>query len=106
MDSDPCYYKTLQLSFHAKPEEIKASYRALARRYHPDKSTISANPQAREEVPDDTAARYVFAGIARVRDAKRSCSEGAYDLPRQYEQRMSSDASLIFKKTTLGLRCK
>ena len=65
-------------------EEIKASYRALARRYHPDKVTlISANPQAREEVPDGYSQHDMFSLVSRAYETlKDPAQRGAYDLLR------------------------
>ena len=37
------YYKVLQVSPDAKPEEIQRAYRSLARRYHPD---LNSSPTA------------------------------------------------------------
>ena len=37
------YYQTLGVERDAEPEEIKRSYRRLARKYHPD---VSDEPQA------------------------------------------------------------
>jgi len=36
---DPLDYETLQISPNAEPEVIAAAYRALAKKYHPDRST-------------------------------------------------------------------
>lgn len=38
------FYDVLQVSRHADPETIKAAYKSLAQRYHPDKD--SDNPEA------------------------------------------------------------
>lgn len=43
------YYATLGVSRDAKPEEIKRSYRKLARKYHPD---VSKEPNAEERFKD------------------------------------------------------
>ena len=36
------YYRTLDVSREATPEEIQRSYRSLARRYHPDRNSAPA----------------------------------------------------------------
>lgn len=33
------YYQILELHYHADEQEIKSSYRRLAMKYHPDRST-------------------------------------------------------------------
>lgn len=37
------YYATLQISMQATPQEVKAAYRSLARKYHPDVLPAHAN---------------------------------------------------------------
>merc|ERR1712023_344157 len=54
---EPNYYKVLGLKRSAKPREIKASYRKLALKYHPDK-----NPKKTE------AATKKFARISEAYD--------------------------------------
>lgn len=51
---DEKYYKTLNVSTNASPEEIKKSYRKLATKYHPDKN------------PGDTSAEEKFKEINRA----------------------------------------
>src|SRR6202451_4571939 len=41
------YYKTLGVAKTAKPAEIKASYRKLARKYHPDANKGDASAEER-----------------------------------------------------------
>ncbi|GMH03931.1 hypothetical protein Nepgr_005770 [Nepenthes gracilis] len=58
------YYSTLNVSRNATLEEIKSSYRKLARKYHPD---ISKNPGAEEKFKEISAAYEVLSD-----DEKRS----------------------------------
>lgn len=50
------YYKLLEVSRTASPEEIQKAYRRLARKYHPDMN------------PDDTAAKKKFQAIQKAYD--------------------------------------
>jgi molecular chaperone DnaJ len=56
MATRPDYYKTLGVDKKATPEEIKKSYRKLARRYHPDRN------------PDDKQAEARFKEISQAHD--------------------------------------
>jgi molecular chaperone DnaJ len=47
MATRPDYYKTLGVDKKATPEEIKKSYRKLARKYHPDANPDDKNAEAR-----------------------------------------------------------
>ncbi|XP_062118114.1 uncharacterized protein LOC133831733 isoform X2 [Humulus lupulus] len=58
------YYSTLQVSRDATLQEIKASYRKLARQYHPD---VSRSPGAEEKFKEISAAYEVLSD-----DEKRS----------------------------------
>jgi hypothetical protein len=42
-DTLPTYYDVLQVERHAKPERVRAAYRKLAQKYHPDKMPGNAN---------------------------------------------------------------
>jgi curved DNA-binding protein CbpA len=39
----PTYYDVLQVQRHAPPEQVRAAYRRLAQKYHPDKMPGNAN---------------------------------------------------------------
>lgn len=39
----PTYYDVLQIERHASPERVRAAYRKLAHKYHPDKMPGNAN---------------------------------------------------------------
>jgi hypothetical protein len=41
--SPPTYYDVLQVERHASPEGVRAAYRRLAQKYHPDKMPGNAN---------------------------------------------------------------
>jgi len=41
--STPTYYDVLQVERHASPERVRAAYRKLAHKYHPDKMPDNAN---------------------------------------------------------------
>ena len=56
MASRPDYYKTLGVDKKATPEEIKKSYRKLARKYHPDTN------------PGDKDAEAKFTEISQAHD--------------------------------------
>ena len=56
MPERPDYYKTLGVGKGASDEEIKKSYRKLARQYHPDKN------------PGDKAAEARFKEISQAHD--------------------------------------
>ncbi|MEA3640323.1 MAG: DnaJ C-terminal domain-containing protein [Lamprobacter sp.] len=51
------YYKILGVSREAKPDEIKAAYRKLARKYHPD---VSQEPNAEERFKEVNEANEVL----------------------------------------------
>ena len=42
-DAKPSYYDVLQVEHHATPERVRAAYRRLAQKYHPDKMPGNAN---------------------------------------------------------------
>ena len=50
------YYKALDVSRTASPEEIQKAYRKLARKYHPDMN------------PDDAAAKKKFQQVQKAYD--------------------------------------
>ncbi len=68
MASRPDYYKTLGVDKKATPEEIKKSYRKLARKYHPDRN------------PDDKDAEERFKEISQAHDVL-----GDPDKRKQYD---------------------
>lgn len=83
--SDECYYGILQVSHTASEDEIRHSYKTLARRYHPDrrKSSISecgANPQ--ENVGEESE-QDMFSMVARAYEVLGdSTTREAYNLIR------------------------
>jgi hypothetical protein len=42
-EPQPTYYDVLQVERHASPERVRAAYRKLAQKYHPDKMPGNAN---------------------------------------------------------------
>jgi DnaJ-class molecular chaperone len=63
------YYATLGVSRSATPEEIQKAYRALARKYHPDKN------------PDDATAKKKFQEVQAAFDVLRDAEKR-----KQYDQ--------------------
>jgi curved DNA-binding protein CbpA len=74
--TDP--YKVLQVDPDAEPEVIRAAYRALALKYHPDVSTGSQ---------DHMAALNHAWGILRDADARAACDQARADVQRKPEVR-------------------
>jgi DnaJ-class molecular chaperone len=67
------YYDTLGVSENASPDEIKRTFRTLAKRYHPDRN------------PDDTAAEARFKEISEAYDTLSDTKKKAeYDTMRKY----------------------
>ena len=61
-------YKVLGVSPSASDDEIKAAYRKLVKKYHPDRYTDSAlKEQAAEKIKEINAA---YAEIERIRSGK------------------------------------
>src|ERR1700751_4227772 len=63
------YYKALGVAKTAKPAEIKAAYRKLARKYHPDANKGDASAEERFKESDE--ARSLFGGGFRVPTGQR-----------------------------------
>lgn len=70
-DFDP--YRELQLAPDAEPELVKAAFKALAKKYHPDRYSDPAD-KARAE-----------ARMARINEAQRLLQSGQYVPPRPVE---------------------
>ena len=75
------YYKTLGVAKTAKPEEIKAAYRKLARKYHPDANR--GNPDAEERFKEISEAYDVLSDDKRRKeyDEVRSSPFGGFRVP-------------------------
>ena len=82
------FYDTLQLSCTATPDQIKASYRALLLRYHPDKQDSAAARGAGIDAPA-AAMRRPAARAPAVSDVQH-----AYDTLRDPQRRAEYDASI------------
>jgi len=68
------YYKALGVSKTAKPAEIKAAYRKLARKYHPDANKGDASAEERFKEYDE--ARSLFGSGFRVPTGSRTGTGG------------------------------
>jgi len=68
------YYKTLELDSTATPEEIKANYRRLAMKWHPDRNQGSA--EAEEKFKDISEAYSVLSDEAKRRDYDQFVANG------------------------------
>ena len=83
------HYRTLDVSPEASPEEIQRSYRALARRYHPDRNPLPAAAKLMAEIN----AAY---GVLR-QPARRA----AYDRSKSKENPAVDNAVLAAARETL-----
>ncbi|MCD2424822.1 DnaJ domain-containing protein [Niabella pedocola] len=81
MDYKKDYYRILEVPEQATPEELRASYRRLAKRYHPDKNP--GNPDAEDHFKDineayemlgDPTSRAVYDSY-RTRQKKEEASQ-------------------------------
>src|SRR6202035_5679101 len=70
------YYKALGVAKTAKPAEIKAAYRKLARKYHPDANKGDAS--AEERFKEISEARSLFGGGFRVPTGQRTGQQGGF----------------------------
>ena len=91
------YYKALGVAKTAKPAEIKAAYRKLARKYHPDanKGDSSAEERFKEiseaydVLSDDTKRREYDEALARYRTAYELLSDHVNDDSDRCEDRQN-----------------
>ena len=60
-----CYYKVLNVATTASPEEIKESYYALAKKYHPDNNPES--PKLQEDMFKELSEAYSVLSDAKKR---------------------------------------
>lgn len=72
------YYKTLQVTRDAEPEVVERAYKALVRKYHPDRRPAEEHQRATADMQRINAAYEVLSDPARRR---------AYDatLPKAHE---------------------
>lgn len=70
-------YDVLEVSPHASPEVIKAAYRQLALKYHPDRQpTAQARIHAEERMKQINAAYAILSDPARRREYDRQIGIG------------------------------
>ena len=82
------YYKILDIPSHATSEEIKAAYRALAKKYHPDVRSSDDTPGERD--PDVEKFRDVVEAY-QVLSVKES--RAAFDIDRRKNPHLYNDDS-------------
>jgi molecular chaperone DnaJ len=77
------YYKVLGVSADAKPEEIKKSFRKLARQFHPDQN--KQNPEAEEKFKEISEANDVLSDVDKRKEydeARSLFGGGGFRFPR------------------------
>lgn len=94
------FYKTLQVDPDAEPEVIKAAYRRLADKYHPDKNK---SPDALEKMQRINEAYSVLGdSVKRSRyDSERQRAFRSHSTYRQKENNMSYKAEISRTNPTL-----
>ncbi len=91
------YFETLQVSPRAEPEVIAAAYRALAKKYHPDRSEAPDAPTRMARI--NVAFQALRARIGHVTANDLPLQDSSTDLPRDFAAYMprghvDPDASL------------
>lgn len=76
------YFETLQVSPTAEPEVIAAAYRALAKKYHPDRSDAPDAPTRMARI--NVAFQALRARIGRVTTTDVPAPDYSGDLPRDF----------------------
>src|SRR5881396_2356973 len=74
------YYKALGVAKTAKPAEIKAAYRKLARKYHPDANKGDASAEARFKEISEAYSVLSDEKRRKEYDEARSLFGGGFDL--------------------------
>jgi DnaJ family protein C protein 3 len=74
------YYKILQVSVDANDRDIKASYRRLAKLYHPDKASAAEKKEAEDKFRDVAEAYEVLSN-----EEKRAAYDRGDDLQEQMQ---------------------
>lgn len=81
MDDSFDPYAELQLSPDAEPELVKAAFKALAKKYHPDRFT------------DPSKKKQAEARMARINEAQQLIQSGKYRTPRHPESSVQKSAA-------------
>ena len=99
MSAEPDYYDLLQVPFDAESKEIIATYRRLARQYHPD---IAKDPAATERMLALNRAIEVLGDTKRRReyDARRLQARAREALARKSAESESTSTPLEGRATT------
>jgi VIT1/CCC1 family predicted Fe2+/Mn2+ transporter len=93
------YYQILELPYNSTAEEIKRAYRRLARKFHPDVSTL---PNAREKFIELTEAyEYLINKLKFEEDKKKAASE-----PFDNDAQSTIDAWLIQERERIRARAR
>ena len=94
MPKDKDYYKILGVSKNATKEEVKKSYKDLAKKYHPD---INKDPDAAEKFKEVSEAASVLGDDENASVYFKIASESA-KLDRQYRAQCYASLALIAHK--------
>src|SRR4051794_6266144 len=102
------HYDTLEVGRHASPEVVRAAYRSLIQRFHPDRNTGDATAAERTsaitqayEVLSDANRRAVYDERLRVEQSLRAMEIPAVGLPRSSDRPQGT--RLRWRLITLGL---
>lgn len=83
------YFETLQVSPTAEPEVIAAAYRALAKKYHPDRSEAADAPTRMARINVAFQALRTRIGLVTVSEA--SGQDNAQDLSYRFAAQLGDD---------------
>lgn len=83
------YFDTLQVSPTAEPEVIAAAYRALAKKYHPDRSAASDAPTRMARI--NVAFQALRTRIGRITETEANTHDQAPDLSYKFAAELPDD---------------